>query len=62
MLAYRNLLLGLRTPAAPIDKSFERGGRDKVQDVDALVSYWILQLQFEQHNTGSQSAPAVAAA
>ena len=54
MLALRNFLIGLRSPAAPIVISFERGELIQVQHVDASVSCWILQLQFEQHTTGSQ--------
>ena len=58
----RNLLLGQRSPAAPIDNSFHRGDLVQVQDVDALLSCGILQLQFEQHSTGSQITLAFAAA
>ena len=38
MLAWRNLLLGKRSPAASTDNSLERGDLVQVQDVDALVS------------------------
>ena len=44
MLAWRNFLLGKWSPAAPIGNTFERGELVQVQDVDALVSYWTLQL------------------
>ena len=51
MLAWRDSLLGQRSVAGRIDNPFERGEPDQVQDVDALVSCWILQLWFEQHTT-----------
>ena len=60
--AETNFLLGQRSLAALLDDSFERGELVQVQDIEALVSYWILQLQFEQHTTGSQNSPALAAA
>ena len=44
MLAWRTFLLNQRSPAEPIAISFERGKFVQVQDVDALVSCWILQL------------------
>ena len=39
------------------NNSFNHDDLVQVQDVDALASYWILQLSFEQLSTGSQSAP-----
>ena len=54
VLALKNFLIGLRSPAAPIVISFERGELIQVQHVDASESCWNLQLQFEQHTTGSQ--------
>ena len=62
MLAKRNFLLGQRSPAAQIDNSVERGEHVQVQDVDALVSCWILPLLFDQPSTGSQIGLPFAAA
>ena len=41
VLACRNFLLGWRSPAAPIENSFERSKRVQFQDVGALGSCWI---------------------
>ena len=48
--------------AAQIDISFERGELVQVQDVNSLMSCWILQLSLEQHSTGSSISLAFAAA
>ena len=58
----KNFPFGQRSPAASNDESCEHGELVQVQDVDALVPCWILQLWFEQHTTGSQIALAFAAA
>ena len=46
VLAWMNFLLRWRSPAAQIVHSFQRGELVQVQDVDAMVSCWILQLYF----------------
>ena len=62
VLEQRTFLLGYRSPAAPIDSSCKRGEPVQGQDVDAVVSCWILKLWYEQQSAGSQIAPAFAAA
>ena len=46
-------MIGLRSPAAPIVISSQRGELVQVQDVDASVSCWIFQKWLQQHATGS---------